>query len=777
MPEGGSDHMRVFRHATMHRSEIRQLIVGAAVLATALTSVATLWAAAPANAAPTSMVTTGNGFSCGLMPDQTVWCWGKNTTGQLGVGDDTDSLVPEWVRTLPPAIDVSAGHDHTCAVDTAHNVWCWGNDAFGQLGNGTTSVQEEFPQLVLGIQATQVSAGDGATCALTLAGTVDCWGDNNFGELGDGTTADASTPQPVTGLTGMTQVAAGFFHACALAATGTVSCWGDGSGGALGNGKKASSSVPVLAAVENATSIAAGSADSCAIIGGGDLQCWGGNSVGQLGTGDTVNHPFPTQVAGVTSGAQQVTLGQGFGCAIISIAGPTAFCWGDAGGDGRLGTGSFTQQSPFPVQVFGLTTAPTGLATGPAQLAAGSNHACVLLQTGQVECWGQGNFGNLGDGSTLDRAIPTPTIGLPTATVYSVSAGTVTGCAITTDLGVNCWGQDVGDGSPLATVHTSAVAVPGLPAGGASQVSAAFGGCALVLLGGLSTNADCWGDNSTGELGNNKTTDSTTPVKVHGLSAVQAVSTGGRHACAIAHQGEVLCWGSNSNGQIGDGTTTDRHTPVQVIGLPAKATQVSAGGRHTCALLTDGSVWCWGKGGNGELGNGSSSDSTTPVEVTGLPAAVQIAAGGTLIGGNSSCALTAAGAVFCWGLNSSGQLGNGGTTDSDVPVAVTGLGAGVLAIANNGGTACAVTVGETASCWGDNSVDELGDGATGGMSTTPVGVSGFTAEGTAIDSENGAAVCGINIGGTAVCWGWNTDGQLGNGSTADSPVPTPVLGL
>src|SRR5262245_46138882 len=125
--------MRAFRHAKTHKSRIRQLIVSTAALVTVLAGFATLGAAAPASAAPASMVTTGNGFSCALMPDQTVWCWGKNTTGQLGVGNVTDSLVPEWVRTLPPAIDVSAGHDHTCAVDTSHNVWCWGNNAFGQV--------------------------------------------------------------------------------------------------------------------------------------------------------------------------------------------------------------------------------------------------------------------------------------------------------------------------------------------------------------------------------------------------------------------------------------------------------------------------------------------------------------------------------------------------------------------------------------------------------------------------------------------------------------------
>ncbi len=761
------------------RSVLSRLATAAAVLTTALTGAATLGQSAPASAASVAMVTAGDGFSCALVEAE-VWCSGRNTTGQLGVGNDTDSLVPERVGTLPVAIDVSAGHDHACAVDAADNVWCWGSNAFGEIGNGTTSTQQDTPVMVPGLQASQVSAGDGSTCALTLTGTVECWGDNNYGELGDGTTADASTPEPVSGLTGIGQIATGYFHACALGAGGSVWCWGDNSGGALGSGKKnGTSDVPVPVRVTGAISIAAGSADSCAILAGGDLKCWGGNSVGQLGTGDTVNHPAPVQVVGMTSGAQQVTLGQAFGCAIISTSGADAFCWGDAAGYGKLGTGSFSAQSPIPVPVFGLTTSPTGLATGPAQLTAGTNHACAAMQTGEVECWGEGTYGDLGDGSTANRSIPAVTIGMDNQSVYSVSAGTSTGCAISGlgTLDLSCWGEDAGDGSPVSTVRTSAVAVSGLPAGGASQVSAAFGGCAVVLLGGLSTGADCWGDNSHGELGNSKTTDATSAVKVKGLSAVQAVTTSDLHACALAHQGEVLCWGSNSNGQLGDGTTTDRHTPVPVTGLPAKATQVEAGGRHTCALLIDGTVWCWGKGGNGELGNGSTSDSSVPVEVTGLPPAAQIAIGGNQLSGNSSCALTVAGAVFCWGWNASGQLGNGTTADSDAPVAVTGLSSGVLAIANDGSTACAVTTAETASCWGDNSTGELGDGAIGGNVTTPVAVSGFTALGGAIDSENAGSVCGITISGTAVCWGWNGDGQLGNGSTTNSPVPTPVLGL
>jgi alpha-tubulin suppressor-like RCC1 family protein len=255
------------------------------------------------------------------------------------------------------------------------------------------------------------------------------------------------------------------------------------------------------------------------------------------------------------------------------------------------------------------------------------------------------------------------------------------------------------------------------------------------------------------------------------------VTTGGRHACALLLNGGARCWGANGNGQLGDGTTTDRHTPVAVQGLPLNIAQIAAGGTHTCALLTDGSVWCWGSGGKGQLGDGSTSGSSTPVAVTGLPASVQIAVGGNLFGGDSSCALTSAGEAFCWGWNAAGQLGNGTTTDSDAPVPVTGLTSGVLAIANNGGNACAMLASSQVDCWGDNSVDELGDGSSGGMSTTPVTVSGLTTLGTSISANNGAAACALNAAGQAECWGWNTDGQLGDGSTTDSDTPVPVQGL
>jgi Regulator of chromosome condensation (RCC1) repeat len=280
-----------------------------------------------------------------------------------------------------------------------------------------------------------------------------------------------------------------------------------------------------------------------------------------------------------------------------------------------------------------------------------------------------------------------------------------------------------------------------------------------------------------GELGDNTTTDRTKPVKVKGLSNVVAVTTGGRHACALVRNGGAKCWGANGHGQLGDGTTSESHAPVAVQGLPVDLAQIAAGGTHTCGLLTDGTVRCWGSGGDGELGNGSTSDSATPVMVTGLPSVVQIAVGGNLLGGDTTCALTSAGTVFCWGENKNGELGDGTTTNSDVPVQVTGLSAAAVAITQTAGDGCAALVTGQVECWGDNGVDELGDGVSGGMTTTPVLVSGFTTGGTSINTSNGGSTCALDLTQQAQCWGWNTDGQLGDGSTSNSDVPVPVSGL
>jgi alpha-tubulin suppressor-like RCC1 family protein len=181
----------------------------------------------------------------------------------------------------------------------------------------------------------------------------------------------------------------------------------------------------------------------------------------------------------------------------------------------------------------------------------------------------------------------------------------------------------------------------------------------------------CWGDNYFGQLGDGSTTTRLTPVDAVKLaSGVGAISaSAGAHACALMLTGEARCWGDNFNGQLGDGTTTNRHTPTKVKGLSSGVSALLAGGWHTCALWETGAVKCWGRNLNGELGDGTTTDRHTPVSPSGLRSGVSAIYPGYY----HTCALMQAGGVKCWGKNEYGQLGDGTTTDRHTPVDVIGL--------------------------------------------------------------------------------------------------------
>jgi alpha-tubulin suppressor-like RCC1 family protein len=756
-------------------------------LAAAGLSLTGIQLAAPANAMPTPpVVTTGGYHSCALMPDQTVWCWGQNIAGQLGDGGTADSLVPVKVTGLPPATDVAAGEYHTCAVDTSQQVWCWGSNAYGELGNGTTSTGSSVPVHAAGITATQVSAGHEFSCAVTVLHFVRCWGDNNYGELGDGTTKDSAKPVVVKNISGVVAVAAGYYHACALESRGTLWCWGDNGHGELGVGKTpASSDVPVAVPMQNVTQVTAGNGDTCAIGNApGDLWCWGWNIDGELGDGTFTDTSTPTQVSGLASGVQQVSAGGGNTCAIANIPGPAALCWG-SNNHGKLGSGATVSEDPWPTSVFGLVTTPDGSPSGVEQIAAGEQHACVSMTTTQIQCWGDGFYGQLGTGSQVDRHIPTPVVGLPGAfgAADSVTVGLTTGCALSSALNAYCWGWYVRGGAVSPEAWTTAAQVLGLPAGGVSVVSASdWGACALVRTGGLGTGVRCWGDDKHGQLGDGNTgsgTDATSPVKVKNLSAdVTAIAAGNMTACALEHNAGARCWGYNDGGQLGDGTTTSSALPVSVKNLPGNLAQVAVGWDHACALLFSGTVRCWGKNEAGQLGDGSTSDSSTPVTVTGLTDAVQIATGDEL-----SCALRAAGDVWCWGADNFGELGDGMSGkghDSDVPVQVIALPGPAVSIAASDSTVCAAIVGGLVDCWGGNSSGQLGTGSIGvpASSSSPLGSLLFTEGTLGASGGGGATICGLSTSQRAFCWGDNSFGELGDGKSGpsnDSGSPVKVL--
>ena len=281
----------------------------------------------------------------------------------------------------------------------------------------------------------------------------------------------------------------------------------------------------------------------------------------------------------------------------------------------------------------------------------------------------------------------------------------------------------------------------------------------------------CWGTNNLGQLGNNTNVPSNIPVDVNGLaSGAAAVSAGLSHTCALTSGGGVKCWGYNGSGQLGSGNYSNSLFPVDVSGLGSGISQVSSGGEHTCALTGTGTVKCWGYNGDGQLGNGNTDASNIPVDVSGLPGAVSRVSAGY----SHTCVLTAAGGVYCWGDNAIGQLGTGTTDDSLAPVMVSGLGSGVVDLSVGAEHTCAVLNGGGVKCWGKNYSGQVGaDG--GGSKTTPVDVGGLGGSATSVDAGNGHS-CAIVNGGLK-CWGTNTDGQLGDGTGQSSHTPVSVSGL
>ena len=300
--------------------------------------------------------------------------------------------------------------------------------------------------------------------------------------------------------------------------------------------------------------------------------------------------------------------------------------------------------------------------------------------------------------------------------------------------------------------------------------------CAVLTTG----HVKCWGYNAFGQLGYGKRKEtSDVPVEVKGLTGVAQVAVGSLYACALQTGGHVECWGANQEGQLGDGTTTDTNVPVEVSGLSG-ATELSAGAWTTCVLLEGGHVSCWGSNKRGELGPGiAGTNSTHPVEIEGITGAISVA-----VSSEDVCVVLASHHVLCSGDDLWGELGNGthGKPSSE-PVEVAGI-TSAEQVAGSGSHMCAVLSDGKGSCWGENYLGDLGTGSATGpescggyeCSTLPVGVVGL--EGASTVAAGRRHTCSLLQTKSVLCWGSDESGQLGNGSRGPgSPTPVEVSGL
>jgi alpha-tubulin suppressor-like RCC1 family protein len=482
--------------------------------------------------------------------------------------------------------------------------------------SGTTSTQPGAISTTTSAHS-QVSTAGAGYCALLPSGGVDCWGQDNVGQLGDGQILPfgAATAAPVVGtngtgmLSGVASLVGSGQSYCAILTTSGVDCWGRGNDGNLGNGVIYDEAIT-----------------------------------------RTPGSPFPVPVVD-TSGSRTLTGvkslegdGSGF-CALLTSG--AVDCWGYSAdgelGDGQINITGVSQSSPVPVQV--VSTSGTGTLNGVVSLASDTTGYCVVLVSGDVDCWGSGYDGELGNGQFYSLAPEASTI--PVQVVGVGGSGTLTNVASLLGEGPN------GDGG-----H-----------GGGSHSSARY--CALLTTGGV----DCWGDEQQGQLGDGSNEPSASPLPVvntsntGSLGGVDGLAGDGSSYCAQLVAGGVDCWGDGLDGELGDGNfyPTGSLVPVAVVstsgpGQLSGVQRITGGGANYCALLTLGGVDCWGYGNEGELGNGQiyAMGHAVPVAVTDTTGAGTLSGVASLAGdGSGFCALLASKGVDCWGDGGSGELGDG----------------------------------------------------------------------------------------------------------------------
>ncbi|MEM9488383.1 MAG: hypothetical protein AAGC55_04525 [Myxococcota bacterium] len=368
---------------------------------------------------------TGADHTCARSTAGQVWCWGRNDHGALGTGGFADSAVPKPVADLPAVQTLAAGDMHTCAVVAQDS------------GSGSGSASE---------------GGDGSA---RDSGTVWCWGRNDRGQLGDGSTESRARPTRVAGVNDAIAVSVGAEHSCALRGDGTILCWGGNDHGQLGDGSTEGHPQAVrVDAAEAAVAVVTGAAHSCAVFNSGQLQCWGRNTFGQLGVGNREDQTAPQPLATFTE-VQAVAPGRDHTCAMVASQ---AWCTG-RNDLGQLGDDSATTRTE-PVRVVGTDQV--------TELSAGWDFSCARSTAGQLQCWGSGADGRLGNGSSDDLARPARPVMLERAAI-SVHAGGRHACAQSDDGCVWCWGAN--DFGQLGLGTTESRDMPG----------AARMGCGLPL--------------------------------------------------------------------------------------------------------------------------------------------------------------------------------------------------------------------------------------------------------------------------------------------------------
>jgi alpha-tubulin suppressor-like RCC1 family protein len=743
---------------------------------------------------------------------------------------------------------INAGQSYTCALNVAGLVKCWGTNWTGQLGyddtnsrGGTSGNMASLGYVDLGFEqaARKMSSGSMHSCVILDNGSVKCWGANWNGQLGyDDTISRGHSPGSMASLgyvdlgLGRTakQISVGEQHTCVILDNGSVKCWGANWNGQLGYDDSASrgdfpGSMALLGHVDlglgrTAKQISAGSGHTCAILDNDELKCWGTNWAGQLGYDDTNSRGGASGSMallvhvdlGLGRTAKQISAGSGHTCAILDNN--EVKCWGNNSG-GQLGYDDTINRGDSSGSMTSLGYVNLGLGRTAKQITTGSSHTCAILDNGSVKCWGTNLNGQLGYDDSASRGNSPGSMALPGhvdlglgRTAKQISAGSSHSCVILDNGAVKCWGDNIsGELGYDDTIGRGRVAgvqyLEYLSFGSNLNVKKTYTGrdfsCAIFM----NDQVKCWGVNSFGQLGYDDTT-----ARGHILGSLAALSyvdlgfgrsvksmaIGYGHVCAILDNDQLKCWGSNSDGQLGYEDTLNRgNAPGSMallgyvnLGVGRSAKQVSAGTTHTCAILDNNQLKCWGANWSGQLGyDNNSPRGNSPGSMTSL-GYVNLGVGRTArfvsAAGYHTCAILDNDQTKCWGTNWAGQLGyddtistRGNSPGSMAALGYVNFGVGRTAKSISSGvySSCAILDNDELKCWGWNGNGQLGyddavdRGSTSGSmlssGTVYLGL-GRTAKKVSLYWDH---TCAVLDNDQVKCWGANGSGQLGYDDTVN----------
>ena len=744
-------------------------------------------------------ISAGNYHGLALKTDGTVWAWGYGEQGQLGNGSTDGSAIPVQVSNLTDVEYIAAGSISSYAVKADGTAWSWGDNEYGQLGNGTTN-DATTPVQVSGLTGVStIAGGEKHALALLTNGTVKAWGNNGDAQLGNNSFVSSNTPVDVTNLSDPNDaiyVATGFYQGLVIETDGTAVSWGINDYGMLGDGTDtAGQLVPTdVVNISNLVEIDGGRYHSVALDANGTVWSWGDNTYGQLGGFESSYSHTPVESR--TSNGEM-----SFANSSYTIEIP------ESGTNTLTVSASGTDENGDPIDTANITyslentyagvtiDSTTGAVTVTTEATVGSVNVVATYQTLTATATLSLETDNEGEmtfnSSTYTMEIPdsdtnTLTVSAtgtdangdpinPANITYSLE-NTYAGVTIDSSTGVVTVTTEALEGSIniVATYQTlTCTATLNIEAtqtvnGEVIQVTA--GMYFTVILKDDGT-VWIWGRNDWAQSGDGTTSDYVPLKQVQGLTDIVQISAGVGYCMALKSDGTVYAWGRNWHGELGDGDNYAYSSGVvQVSGLTS-VEQISAGNYHGLALKTDGTVWAWGYGDEGQLGDGNATTTSTPVQVSNLTDVEYIAAGSI-----SSYAVKSDGTAWCWGDNEYGQLGNGTTTDATTPVQLSGL-TGVNTIVGGQHHALALLTNGAVKAWGSNDNGQLGDG-TYVDSNTPIDVTNLSDAGDAIAVAAGYNhSLAIEADGTAVSWGAPDYGKLGDGTEDWRSIPTAVLNI